>query len=335
MKFKICNKKSQSLVVASVLIILIVIIAVIILWNVFNPLVEKKSSEISMNSFTNIIDIKEADLFVTGASKVIVNRKDGNDKLDFIKFVFYDENNNMHNEDVSDNLPFLLETKTYTFSPFKDFGKIKQVSAYPVINGKLGIESKINPNKILEIPSGLVSWWRFNNDLLDDTGKNNGAGNEVVFVQDDKGISGFFNSESAYADFGNDSSLNLNNEFAISFWINSSSYFGNLLKKGDSYGISLVDGKIIFSYSNLMDEKSNVSLVGVVDGKWHHVVITNLMFYIDGKEDKILNLNDVIKGSNNDLVVGNGFNGETDELMIFNKSISGEQAKSIFNAGRS
>lgn len=326
------NKKSQINIIVVVLLILITIVAIVVLWNIFNPLVKEKSKEINTDALSTNLEIKEAGVFLTGASKVTVTRTSGEEKIDELRFIFYDENGNSHSEGVAENLLSAMESKTYFFSPFSDISKIKKISVFPVFSGKLGIGSSIESGQILQIPSGLVSWWRLNSDFSDYLLKNNGQGiGQLSFAEDEGRKAVSFNS--GYVDFSNNPSLDLSKDFAISLWIKSSSKNQEVLRKGSNYKISIdKNGRVDFSYSGSGIIKNKGSNFEISDGKWHHLVITNLMMYVDSNPDKILSIHENLDKNPESLILGKNFKGFADEVMIFNESLSFDQVKGLFNS---
>ncbi len=329
------NKKGQANVVIMVLIILVGIVSIIIFWNIFNPILNKSAKEVNNDVFKNEIELKNAGLFLTGAIRVNVQRKSGDSNIDSLKFVFEDERGLTHVESVNENIAGLLESKSYFFSPIKDFGKLKKISVYPVINGKDGIGSSVESKGILNIPNGLISWWKFNGDLEDSVGKNNGKINgNVEFSEDEGKKSLHFNSGTV--EIGNDPSLNLNGEFALVFWIKTNSKNSEVLRKGavnPNYKIEIdEDGRIDFSFLSNGIIKNKKTLKDVSDEAWHHLVITNMMIYLDGKADTLLNVNDVLDTNQEDLIIGEGFNGYIREMIIFNRSLDMSQAEGIYKS---
>lgn len=302
------KRKAQASIIVLVLIVLIVIVAVLIIWNVVTPLVKTKGEEAGIERLTTNLEIKEAILFVTGASKISVSRGAGKGDISSLKFVFYDENGNSNSVEEKTILAE-LGTEMYSFSPFSNLGKIERVAVVPVLGKNLGMESKSETNKIIEIPSGLVSWWRFD-DLSDFVGGNNCQLISGTF--DDGSLKGKVNC-------GNSSSLSFNNEMAISFWVNSTSD-GVLIKKGDNYEISLENNYIKFSYNG----KFNQTLNEIGQG-WNHIVVS-----VDvGGVSKIyinkglgISFEGVSLTENNEDLIINSFNGEIDEVMIFDKPLT-------------
>ena len=167
------TKKSQGNILIAVLAILMVLAVIVVVWNFIYPIVTQKSAEADTSFFNVNLNIKEVVLSETGAAKVSIQRGSGEGEISSLKFIFYDEGGQSYTSLQNTNLPKEFETKTYFFSPFSNLKKLKSVSVAPVMNNKLGKESKFSSQPVLNFPRGLVSWWRFD-DNRDLVGKNNG-----------------------------------------------------------------------------------------------------------------------------------------------------------------
>lgn len=308
-------RKAQSSVIVLVLIVLIAIVAILIVWNIFNPLIKKKGEEVGLEKLTTSLEIKEVVLIGQGASKITVSRGTGKAELTGLKFVFYDENGNSNVVEEKTTLPE-LGTEMYSFSPFSNLGKIKRVSVFPVIGNNLGIESKSEASKIIQVPNGLISWWRFDN------------ADDFLMKNNCRLISGNLNGvlENGNLNCGNDSSLNMEKEIGISFWIKTSSRNGGIIKKGDNYNVFLENGFVNFSYWE-SEVKSDVT---INDENWHHVATTIMGIYIDGflHSSKIMSFT---AGVNSDELKIGDFNGLLDEVMIFNESLANTEVIGLYN----
>lgn len=326
------EKKAQTSVIAVILIVLISIVSLLIVWNVVFPLLKEKSREAGeIEKVLGVnLEVKEVILFVTGASRVAVTRKAGKGEIDGMKFIFYDEEGNSHAE-TKEGVLEELETKTYYFSPVGM--KIKSVSVVPFVGEGIGLSSETKTSKILEIPAGLVSWWRFD-DSNDFIGENNCGFVEIV--EDSKrGKVANFNKLSVEC---GKTDLSIVDKGAISFWLKTSGE-GEIIKKGAgaNYKVSLKQGKIEFSYISNGELKSGESVSEVDDEEWHHIVVSedwsgnkNLMIYIDGKLDKIILMPDLPETNEETILIGN-FQGKIDELMFFNKALSKPEVESLFS----
>jgi hypothetical protein len=314
-------KRGQSEVISVVLIILIAIVSVVILWNVVDPLIRNKSGEIDISKVTTNLNIKEAILFINGASKVTIQRNMGSGEITSLKFVFYDSNGNSHVETKEGETLKEFETKTYSFGPIP-LEEVASISVVPYFQKNAGMEFKSTSKSMMRVPASLVSWWEFKSNSQDSAGANSCG--EVTLADDaNRGKAAKF--ESVPTKCGKDASLNMGDDLGLSFWIKTSSD-GNLIRKGDNYAASVQDGKLVFRYKGAERICNSV----VSDGAWHHVAISMLSTYIDGEPDCL----GAISGSasiNTDEIEIGGFNGYLSEVMIFNSSLSSEQAYAIYN----
>lgn len=318
------EKKAQAGVLVLVLIILIILISVLIVWNLVVPLVREKGEEVETSSFIIDLDIEEVILFETGTLKVTVNRGSGKGEIDGLKFIFNGEGQSA-SEIIEDNLLEELETKTYSFSPILGIGKIKSVSVVPVIGNNLGMESKSEVSKIIEIPMGLVSWWRFDNEQ-DFVGGNNGVLIGGASLVDGKLVS---ISAGDYFEVLENSNLDINDKLAISFWIKTNVDSGVIMKKGTNYKVSLVDKKIKFSFSN-----GHIQTANELDLGWNHVLVS-----VDVGGVKKIYINNELEifqtsynfNTNNDNLIMGRVSGEFDEIMFFSDILAIGEAEAIYN----
>lgn len=332
------SKCSQASIIVIILIILIVLIASLIIWNIVMPLIKEKGEEVETSEKVLGVnfDVKEAILFANGASKVSVERKAGKGEVEGLKFIFYNEEDNSYVEMKEADLKE-LETKTYTFSPVP-IGKIKKISVVPVFGKKLGREFSSEVDKIIEIPSGLVSWWRFD-DEKDFVGNNHGDFANII-EDEERGKVANFNGFNAPINAGNSSDLSIEGKVGISFWVKTTGQ-GGIIKKSNgvkNYEVSLSEGKIKFSYTMEGGLKEGSSISEIDDGKWYHVVVSEdwegdgfLRLYIDGSLDNMVLLIESPEINNENVLIGENFNGYIDELMFFNKALSKLEVEGLFS----
>lgn len=300
------RKKAQAEILTVVLIILISIIAIAILWNVVIPLVQERSESVGVGQFSIGLEIRDLVLFENGVSIISVNRDSGNEELDGLKFVFYDGAGNSVTRDGEEIKG--LETKSYSFSPLPEIGKIVRVGVAPIINGDLGIVVESEPGSVLKIPSSVISWWRFD-DLTDFVGRNTCVGGGVS--------NGVLNGKVDCTAVG----LGLIDNMAISFWIKGSNP-KTIISKGAEYMISIdEDHKINF----VSGSSSGTSDYELIDD-WNHVVIS---IAVSSEPLSKIYLNNAVKtfsvnsfnGGDENLII-NGELGEVDDVMIFNYSLA-------------
>ena len=182
---------------------------------------------------------------------------------------------------------------------------------------------------MFKIPSGLVSWWRFN-DNKDFLEKNNGELKGNSQINDGSLI--LDGNENSYFDIGNDESLDMNQEFSASIWIKTNSNDGGIISKGDNYEIFLINGKIRFvSGGNSIESFNRINT-----NEWKHVVVSIdwkgvWKIFINKNLEAIYqsNLNPEINTEH--VLLGKEFNGYIDDLMIFNKTLGIENIDFLYN----
>lgn len=294
-------KKGQANIIVIILIVLIALVGVGIVWNIIVPLIKEKSQEVQFGKFTINLELRDVVLFENGVLIINVHRGSGNENLDELKFVFYDEEGNSVTREgraISE-----LETRTYSFSAIPEIGKISKVGVAPVINGKLGMVIESEPDSILKIPSGVVSWWRFD-DLNDFVG-----GNTCEVIEG--GISnGVLNGEVSC----NVNGLNFGDNIAISFWVKGNSD-QTIITKGDNNKISIENNKLRFDFiinNGINDE--------ILNEGWNHVVISLSSAFSKIYVNKVVKIfqPNYFEPNNENLII----NGEVDEVMIFDRPIT-------------
>lgn len=321
------HKKSQTGVIVVIVLVLIAIVAVVLIWNFLMPFLMEKTQGVNVQGVTSRIEIKKAIVFVTGLCKIQVEKTSGEEELDSIKFIFYDEDGKSFTKEFSDTLG-LMESREYSIFP-EGIGKIKKISVYPVIGKSIGIESSVSEN-ILEIPGSTVAWYNFDNSYSDSVSESSGIlnGDTELAAENGKRFARFNNG---WLNLGNNSRFNLNDFFAISVWIKTSDSNSIILRKGSypNYEINIQNGKIGFSYSSAGVLQNIIGTKTISDNTWHNIIATNMMIYVDGGGDKVLGI-DSLSINSEDLVIGENLIGDLDDLMIFNKSLDANQAKNIF-----
>ena len=309
-------KKGQAKILTVVLIILIVVVAMAILWNVVVPLIQEKSESVEFGQFNIGLEIREVIVFESGVSIISVNRKSGGGELDGLKFVFYDaEGNSITRDEGGINE---LETKTYSFSAIDEsgFGAIARVGVAPIINNDLGMVVESEPESVLSVPSSVVSWWKFD-DLNDFVG-----GNTCNVLEG--GISnGVLNGKVDC----NSAGLDLTENMAISFWVKGDNG-GEIISKGAGYTVSIDENDKINFVSGT---KSGVSDYELIDD-WNHVVISisfaTPQVYVNNQRNILDGFVKISFNAGDERLI---FNGQIDEVMIFNNSLDSTQVRGIYN----
>lgn len=322
------NRKSQGNAIVIVLVIAMVLAGIVVLWNIVYPMVQQKSSEADTSIFSINLNIKEVILSETGASKITVQRTSGEGTIGSLKFIFYDEGGQSYTSSQDTDMPKELETKTYSFSPIPNIKKFKGVSVVPVVNNKLGREFKFNSQVISSFPQGLVSWWKFD-DKSDLVGGNNGEtqGNAVISNGNLILIS------AGYFDINDQASLDMNSKFAISAWIKANNFGGKIISKDQNYEVYLTEnGKVGFVYGG---NNRIESFRSIILGDKTHIVVSidnqgNLgKISINGNEEvNYLAFSPELNNVN--VKIGEGFNGEIEDFMLFNKTLSRENIDFLY-----
>jgi len=323
------ERRGQANIVALILIVLIVLVAALIVWNVIVPLIREKGEEADIGSFVISLEVKEAILFVHGALDMSVNRRAGKGEIEGLQFIFYDSEGRSHAE-IKEGGIRELETRTYQFSPMP-IGKIERVSVVPIVGGRLGRESRVEVSNIFAMPADLISWWRFDNSE-DSVGVNDCSAASIVTDAERRQVASF----PASINCGADTSLDVEEEIAISVWIKSSeSTRQGIIKKGENYELFLTsEGEVGFAYAG----EEFVSEEKVGDGNWHHLAVSvdpagmgSVMFYVDGSWDGVpVPVTLDLTANADSLLIGESYQGEIDELMIFKEALSHDQIESLY-----
>ena len=136
----------------------------------------------------------------------------------------------------------------------------------------------------------------------------------------------------------------------LSAWIKTSNSSGLIMSQGrrpstvnGEYIFRLSGGKVKFwDYNGGYGFSASNSIHSVNDNNWHYVVFvkngTSGKFYIDGAYDNSVTAAADVSYVSNDFVVGkdyrdnnNFFNGSIDEVQVFNRALSSEQIKEMYD----
>jgi len=201
-------------------------------------------------------------------------------------------------------------------------------------------------------PEDYVSYYKFDDNpldgVLDSAGFNNGQCTSCpTQVTDRHGI-----SEKAYefdglSDFLNlgTSNFNINQEITVSLWFKPISLGSEqvLIARGNQqpYEIKISSDKITASFNSAADLQQSSALIS---DRWYHIVFSYKEnqfagLYINGN----LEASDILSGISNDptkntnigrreLPAGQEayFQGSIDDVMLYNRALSSEEAKNIY-----
>ena len=336
------GKRAQSQIITTVLIILLVLAAIIIVWNVIKFTIVRSSEQIGTSQFTTQLDIKQANMYVSGGGKVTVKREGGVGEISALKFIFYDEDGSSVIVEKPADSHDELETQVYDFDASEININVVSVSVVPVFtDDKLGIEvSQDNVDDDLPV-SELVSWWKFNGDFRDSVRGNHGT--EYEQANTDGNVLNL-DGDGDYVSVFDDDSLDFGtNNFSVGAWVKGQHIdWETIISKGGSFQLSIQAPRFWTKLSGVgsLNDGTNIN-----DNKWHYVFVNfdrtnNLMKrYVDGNPSgtntDIGLVGDV--SNTNDMNIGflsgwgQYFNGSIDNVIIFNRALTQDEITAIFN----
>ena len=206
------------------------------------------------------------------------------------------------------------------------------------------------------VPSGMVSWWRGQNDGTDDFGTNNGTlQGGTAFAPGRVGQAFSFDGVAASVVVPDSVGLRLTNQITIECWINASSFIGDqslVAKVGGSEGNN--GYQLMFSGSKLLGQFNSPgqswpgyrieSEVPTVTGVWNHVAWTYnqsaMKLYWNGVllATSVIGRHAITPSQSNLRISGDDnlhvyFNGLIDEVSIYDTALSASRIQAIYKAG--
>ena len=208
---------------------------------------------------------------------------------------------------------------------------------------------------VLGQADSLIAHYPFNGNCNDTMENHNGSPNSSG-ISYTKGINNSSNSaikisgiNNGYVNLGNDAALQFKNDgqHTLSLWIKmatSNSYRAVLVKSSEydewDYGI-IVNNGVPYTGKGYLDL---YALSYINNGKWHHLVATynngHHKLYVNGVLEKDYPGGSINESSGN-LILGqkgdalsNQYDGDVDELKIFNKALSAEDIAKLYNEKR-
>ncbi|MFH1565170.1 MAG: LamG domain-containing protein, partial [bacterium] len=179
--------------------------------------------------------------------------------------------------------------------------------------------------------------------VKDEAGSNDGSlkGNTSIATGKwGKALS--FDGTGDYIEVQDNNSLDIQDDFSAELWLKTASVSEKAVdkyKNGDGYSCEVLgNGKWSCSHADNGNVISSVSATSVNDGKWHHVAwavdgANKQYLYVDGVLEDTDSLSSHGVNISNDLALyigindgtSQGFNGQIDELSIYNRVLSGDE----------
>lgn len=197
--------------------------------------------------------------------------------------------------------------------------------------------------------SGLVSWWKFNENqgsvASDNQGGNHGNIHHAAWQ---KGIhqSGLkFNGQNSFVELANSNDLNINGDaMSVSLWFSwDMNQQGGFIYHLTKYVLRInAQGRITFAvYTPTWKEAVTSWADRIIDNEWHHLAATydgtEIKIYIDG----VLKATSPASGNLNHRIatvqIGsqasiNYFSGTLDEVMLYNRALSATEVTQLMQA---
>jgi hypothetical protein len=202
------------------------------------------------------------------------------------------------------------------------------------------------------LKEGLVAYYPFNGNVLDESGKGNHGAAKATLVPatdrfGDKGKA--YNFDAGHVHVENHPSLQMSDQLTISAWVKNPeeskpTVLGKWYQDRKNYSYVL--------YANtpagfrLHDGKGNfVELIGWSfknKDQWNHFVATyngqHAKVYINGKMEAQVSANEKIHVNDNPVTIGadgygaeTHFKGEMDDVRIYNRALSAEEVKALYD----
>ncbi len=338
------KKRGLSEVVTTLILVLLVLVAIAIVWVVISNLIRDKGDDIGSSTFEVSMAVKTVEPSSTSGNVLVrVERNVGEGNLQGINIIMSD---GINSETVRVDPIDEGEETTYDISK-GGLGAITKVSIRPIGgsegNEKVGEvvgERELSYEQSVKSLGGLIAWWEFENDAKDSSGSvplHDGTNNGATFVDDGKvGKAADFDG-SNYISAGDITEYG----YTICSWVYLNTGSITLYSFRGTYGAPLLfnNGGKYRVYMN--DNSYRSSNSNVVYNQWVHLCIiprqdsVDSHIYTNGNLDDGSNSNAATGLPITDFIIGGAttgvrLNGQIDELMIFNKALTADEVKSIY-----
>ncbi|MCW8965479.1 MAG: LamG domain-containing protein, partial [Candidatus Pacearchaeota archaeon] len=313
--------------------------------------------DVSLGSLKISMDIENVKITDEGVD-VRVKRNSGEANLVGLNFIVSDG----EDSEVFEVETNMKELATQTFN--LDYtGFPESVEIAPILANEEGREKIYNSidkyensiRKDLE-ELGIVSWWSFNGNAEDEIGENNGElfGDVNCNVQGSYGRACEFDGDDDYILIEDNKELDtFNGEVSFSFWVKPTSFESLTTASAFlSKRLSNYNGFFIFAqtgtsylYWDWGNSESRLNTgFAIPIGEWNHIILSKddneRHLYVNGElYASISNTgDDSLAVSSSDLYIGKDiypssgyyYNGLLDEIMIFDKALTKEQVKWLY-----
>jgi len=213
------------------------------------------------------------------------------------------------------------------------------------------------------VTSGLVAYWPFDGDLQDAVNDFDGTARGTPAIPYVDGIAGFgkaisLDGGTQYVEItgGNENDLEFpGGSMSISGWFKVNAFdtdWQALIAKGESNNYRVArrggaaDGNGIAYAGGAGEGPSDVA--SMTDGLWHHFVAVSdadgapfgTALYVDGVLHSVQTAKPALTGNDKHLFIGENpealnrqFNGQLDDIGIWNRVLSAEEVAAIWNSG--
>jgi len=227
------------------------------------------------------------------------------------------------------------------------------------IDYNAGFGIKLGGSPSPDITRGLVAYYNFDEGFGTTLHDISGTGNSGTLVNGPNWTKGKyggalkFDGTDDYVNCGKDESLNITDAITIAAWVKASAYAGDgriIVDKNSRYFLGLLwNGKPQFRlYLSTLEYSDLVADDAVTLDQWYHLVGTydmngganNQKFYINGEEKKNATQTASIQDNLNFILYMGGspsrdpFNGLIDEVRIYNRALSEEEIRYLYNKGK-
>lgn len=204
------------------------------------------------------------------------------------------------------------------------------------------------------LTQGLVAYYKFDGNTLDSIGVNNGTGTAISYSYGQVNQAAVFNGTTSFVDCGFDTSLDFTTAMTASCWIqtptrqNGGYIFSRIWLFGNTvYAFSLDFSSVTFRLRGISGSTNMNWGVTYHDDMPHHLACTlngsGMTIYYDGLSAATGPfIGAVLQPTSDPLYLGNRwanisldyYSGKTDELAFWNRCLSADEIKKVYNGGK-